>query len=417
MKEIIILAILSLVLCGCSRYIESDSLSVQLPDPPPVPLDLRLVHFDEGLQVTWQVSDTDIVSYFKVYYGTDTILSHMSLWDTTSLFVEVLDNLVSGQSYSVAVSAVVRGLEGEKSRVVTTTPGVLSMLINNNDRYAKSRNVNISFVVPIAARLLQLSENVSFADAVWENYSASKNFTLSEGDGLKRVYARFRFGDGSSSSTSVYDEITLDTRAEVDSVYFRPSETVFSAGDMISFYLRAAEDGGQASVSFPGRSNLELYDDGTHGDAASGDRLFSRAYTIPLNLEVSQGLVTGSFQDVAGNASSADLVASEYLTIANPPVAVTLAAQLVTDNEGNRSISLSWTASPDSDFETYRLYRDKTAGIQANETNLVIWITASKSQTTFSDINPGTGTYYYRVFVYDQQGLATGSNEVSIVVP
>lgn len=112
-----------------------------------------------------------------------------------------------------------------------------------------------------------------------------------------------------------------------------------------------------------------------------------------------------------------DLAASEYLTIANPPAAVTLAVQLVTDNDNNRSISLSWTASPDNDFETYRLYKDDVAGIQQNETALIIWITESKSQTEFSDINPTSGTYYYRIFVFDQQGLATGSNEVTIVVP
>lgn len=417
MKTLIILFVLGLALCGCSRYIESDNLSMQLPAPPPVPVGLWLVHFDEGLQVSWQVSDTDAVSYFKVYYGTDTVLSHLTLWDTTSLFVEVLDNLVSGQSYSIAISAVASGMEGEKSHVATTTPGVLSVQINGNDEYTRSRDVSVSFVIPTAARLVQLSENANFDDALWENYSASKSFTLSEGDDLKVVYARFRFIDGTASSTSVYDEIILDTRAEVDSVYFRPSGTVFSAGEVISFYLKAAETGGMASVSFPGRSNMILYDDGTHGDAAAGNGLFTCDYTVPLDMEVANGLVTGNYQDDAGNSSSSDLVASEYLTIANPPIPVTLAAQLVTDNDGNLSITLSWTASPDNDFATYRLYRDKTAGIQQNETNLIIWITESKSQTEFSDINPIAGTYYYRVFVFDEQGLSAGSNEVSVVVP
>ena len=417
MKKAILLVMLVLIASGCSRYIDSDQLDFQLPDAPPVPIELRVTHLDNGLQVTWQVSDTNAVDYFRIYYGADTVQANLSLWDTTSLFVEVLDNLVSGKAYSVSVSSVMKGLEGERSIVSTTITGVLSMTINANDQYTNNRNVNVSFIIPTSARLVQLSEDNTFAGAIWENYSASRSFVLSDSDGLKTVYARFQFLDGSASSGSVFDEITLDTRAEVDSVYFRPSGTVFSSGETISFYVKAGEVGGEATVSFPGRSNMILYDDGTHGDVTADDGLFSLAYVVPLSVQVAQGLVTGSYQDEAGNVATSDLTASEYLTIANPPTAVTLAAQLVTDNDGNRSISLSWTSSPDSDFETYRLYKDNSAGIQETDTDLIIWITESKSQTEFSDINPTPGTYHYRVFVFDQQGLATGSNEVTITVP
>ncbi len=408
---------LVLIASGCSRYINSDKLDIQLPDPPPVPIELRMTHIDNGVQVTWQVSDTNAVDYFKIYYGPDTVQAHLNLWDTTSLFVEILDNLISGKAYSVSISSVADGLEGSRSIMSTTMVGVSSISINNGDDYAMSRSVNVSFVIPTSARFVQLSENENLTDAEWQNYSSIKSFQLSENDGPKTVYAKFYFTDGSLSTAPVHDDIILDTRAEVDSVYFRPSGTVFSSGETISFYVKAGEVGGEASVSFPGRSNMILYDDGTHGDVAADDGLFSRAYVVPLDVQVAQGLVTGSYKDEAGNVATSDLTASEYLTIANPPTAVTLAAQLVTDNDGNRSISLSWTSSPDNDFETYRLYKDNSAGIQDTDTDLIIWITESKSQTEFSDINPTPGTFHYRVFVFDQQGLATGSNEVTITVP
>ncbi len=417
MKKIILLAVLALISSGCSRYIESDQLNTQLPDPPPVPIELRMTHIDNGVQVTWQVSDTNAVDYFKIYFGPDSVQAHLNLWDTTSLFVEVLDNLISGKAYSVSISSVAGGLEGARSVLSTTMVGISSISINNGDEYAKSRDVNVTFVIPTSARFVQLSEDANLNGAEWQNYSSSKGFRLSENDGSKTIYAKFYFTDGSLSTSPVHDDITLDTRAEVDSVYFRPSGTVFSSGETISFYVKAGEVGGEATVSFPGLSNLVLYDDGSHGDVTAADGLFSLAYLVPLNVQVAQGLVTGSYQDEAGNVATSDLTASEYLTIANPPTAVTLAAQMVTDNDGNRSISLSWTSSPDNDFETYRLYKDNSSGIQDGDTDLIIWITESKSQTEFSDINPTAGTYHYRVFVFDQQGLATGSNEVTITVP
>lgn len=99
----------------------------------------------------------------------------------------------------------------------------------------------------------------------------------------------------------------------------------------------------------------------------------------------------------------------------NPPAAVTLNAPS-TGYYGD--VSLSWSGNYESDFQSYRVYRATTPGV-TQSSSLIATLTSSSSTST-SDYNatatapPGT-RYYYRVFVVDQGGQNTGSNEVSIL--
>src|SRR5262249_11411075 len=54
-----------------------------------------------------------------------------------------------------------------------------------------------------------LSEESSFGNAAWQPFAASLPFTLSAGDGSKRVYAKFRDADHNTSAV-VSDTIKLD---------------------------------------------------------------------------------------------------------------------------------------------------------------------------------------------------------------
>ena len=73
-------------------------------------------------------------------------------------------------------------------------------------------------------------------------------------------------------------------------------------------------------------------------------------------------------------------------------------------------INLSWSENTDPDFESYRIFRDTSTGVDLNNT-LVATIT-DQSQTSFVDQDLDTGvTYFYKVFVFDKIGLSSGSNE------
>jgi len=92
-----------------------------------------------------------------------------------------------------------------------------------------------------------------------------------------------------------------------------------------------------------------------------------------------------------------------------PPTAVTL------NNPSNittSSLTLSWTQNNDTDFESYRIYSSTSSGVTTSSTLLTTVTSAATTTFNVTSLNPNT-TYYFKVFVFDQGGLNTGSNEVS----
>lgn len=76
------------------------------------------------------------------------------------------------------------------------------------------------------------------------------------------------------------------------------------------------------------------------------------------------------------------------------------------------SISIGWTKNTDTQFQSYKIYRSLTPGVTENST-LLTTIT-SATNNTYADNNlQGNTIYYYRVFVYSNSGVGSGSNEVT----
>jgi hypothetical protein len=99
-----------------------------------------------------------------------------------------------------------------------STPPTGSILINNNDIYASSRNVTLSLSAqdnPNGSGVSQVqlsNDNRSWSTP--EKYSPTKSWALTSGDGTKTVYVRFR--DFSSNWSQVYaDTIILDATIPV----------------------------------------------------------------------------------------------------------------------------------------------------------------------------------------------------------
>ncbi len=71
-----------------------------------------------------------------------------------------------------------------------------------------------------------------------------------------------------------------------------------------------------------------------------------------------------------------------------------------------------YSASHEVDFNSYRIYRSLTAGV--SEASDLVTEIVQRTTTCYYDTALTTGqTYYYRVFVYDNDGLSAGSNEGS----
>ncbi|MEP0829027.1 MAG: fibronectin type III domain-containing protein [bacterium] len=406
MKNIYIIFVAFLTLAaGCSRYLENEELPFSLPTEPPVPIMLQVTHLNNSVRLSWQLTDSSAVSFFRIYTA-DSLNGDYRLHDSTSsgVYAKILTGLTAGRPYYFKVATVTGSkLEGAKSSAVSAVLGAVSVIINAGDTYTRSLDVSVRFVVPVTATLMQVSENQSFAGAAWEDFTSPSVRTLSSGDGVKRLYARFQFVDGSESDGTASDSIILDTRANIDSVYFQGPSGTLTRGDAVTFFIRTGETDGSADISFTGVTNLTLFDDGTSGDLTANDGIYSRRYIVPINLDVVNGVVTGRFRDAAGN-DAPSRPASTLINIANPPTAVSLNAKA----ESSGEIRLNWSQAIDNDFAAYRLYRSLTSAV--SESSTLITTITSRSTTSFVDTDLNEETrYHYRIYVYDNTGLTAGS--------
>jgi len=409
MKWILVLAAaFVLMITGCERSLDSESLEFDPPEEVPTPVALKIFHLADGMELEWQISDTPAVAYFNVYHALSEEAESYDYLDSTSDFSLTVTTLNAGQQYYFAVTAVdTNDIEGEQSAVISTRVGVSSIIINDNDEYTNSRRVSLDYAVPVTPLLVKISEHINFTDAIWQNYRRPESFTLSGGDGIKRVYALFRFEDGSESQSAVGDSIILDTRAYIDSTWFEPIDTDFGPGDTIMFYIDAAETDGEAFVSFPGLTRLNLYDDGGGIDETADDGIYTGRYIVPIDIELEDGLVTGSFTDAAGNEAD-DYPASQRMNIVVPVDEISLQAVA----ESSWQVRLDWSEVDGDDFVSYRIYRDTEAGV--DETSELITTITSRTTLTYTDDNlDDNQLYVYKVYVYGSDGLVTTSNEAS----
>lgn len=404
----------AVIVSGCSRDIESKDPVRSLPTAPPSPVNLSAVLNDRAVTLSWEVSDTAAIDRFRVYALKDTVGDY-ELIDSTEEFSILLSDLPFYRTVRLRVTSVTsNNLESNRSLPIDVVTGLLQMLIQEGAEYTLARDVEVQFSAPVTPLYVELSESPTLAGAVIMEYQSPMPFVLSQGDGVKTVYARLTFPDGSESGEILSDQITLDTYARIDSVYFSPINTTFTAGNTITFYVDAGNEvGGGAQALFGSNTRVLLRDLGTNGDQVAGDGIYSFAWVVPVGLTVSDATVTGSFTDAAGNNAVAAL-SSRKLNIrtSQPPAAVTLAVGLVNQETAH----LSWTVNGDNDFLSYRVYRSVSSGIDSSSTQFIIAIIVNQGTTTHDDFLSGTGTYHYRVFVFDSEGRATGSNEVQVTL-
>ncbi|MEE9443370.1 MAG: fibronectin type III domain-containing protein [candidate division Zixibacteria bacterium] len=410
-KKYVILAISILVamfLLSCSEEIESPSGVSGLPAEPEAPRGLTAAIGEGSITLSWGVSDASAISQYFIYYS-DSSSSDMSLLDSTQNLSYEVTGLSNGVGYFFRVSALTTtGYEGEKSRAVSATPGIFSILINNGDEYTNDRTITIALTAPALTSLVQFSESSDFNSAHWEDFSAMKGYLLSDGDEMKRVYARFQTRDGGNSSGMIADSIILDRYAVIDSVTENSGGAVLTVGDTVHISLYTSESGGEASVNIDGIGNVALNDLGLSGDGLADDGIYEIDYVLPVGTELLDAEITGSFTDAAGNRAS-DVKAGTRLTATFPPDPVTLTGY----TESSLEVLLQWTRSAISDFSFYRIFRDENPGI--DESSYLVTTISSQSTTSFQDTAlADTTAYYYRVFVYDSHGNSSGSNELEI---
>lgn len=394
------LMVLALLL-ACDRYLDSQDPVRTVPTPIPIPTNLAAVVDDGTVTLSWELTDSSEADRFRVYLAESEEGEYL-LKDSTTIFsISLSDLLLNRQAFLRVTTMTAANVESEPSISVSAAPTHFSININDDADYAIQRDVQVRFISGVSAQFLQISEQIDFSDADWESYGASKSFELSEDDGVKTVYARLQFADGSETGQPLSDEITLDTEAEIESLTFFLDTAILAVGSITTFRMQTGEVGGEASVSFGSERNLELFDDGTNGDAVADDATYTLEYTVPFGAYAFDEVVSGSFTDEAGNTAE-DVTADGLMNINSTPEKVVLAVSFGVDES---TVVFTWSTSTETDFESYRLMR-----VAPSDITLMI---ATSSSTNRFEMSTPTSPSDYFIYVFDLHGDSAASNTVT----
>lgn len=255
------------------------------------------------------------------------------------------------------------------SIILDTTAPSGSIAVNTDATYCTSREATISLDSADAAYMCFSNDNVSYSD--WENYAASKSWTLTEGDGTKTVYVKYR-DEAGNISDAASDIIVLDTEAPSGSVAINNGATYCSSWN-VSLTLNSSD---AAYMCF---SN-----DGT---SYSG----WEAYAISKSWTFSEGdgtkYVYVKYKDAVGNIATVS--DSIILDSAGPsgPIVIDSGATYCT----SRDVTITLNSS-DADYMCF----------SNDNTSFSNWedYAASKSWT----LSEGDGTKYVYVKYKDETG-------------
>ncbi len=418
-----LLGLITVVVAGClSDLVEPTRDNPLDPDNPSTdsqepakPSALTAFVADRLVVLTWSMSDTTVVGSYNVYRweveeGDDVIESFELLGTSETRMYDDVE-VRNGVQYAYEVSAVNHaGLEGKVSSSIRATASIYGVSIESGRVKTATRNVTLTMSAAIGTQRMQISNSSDLAGAQWEPYRVTPAWELLAGDGEKTVYARFRDADDNESDT-VNDDIVLDTRAAISSVTEDSGGEEMEAGDTIHFTIATGEPHGVATVAIGAAvQDILLHDDGTSGDTVPNDGVYERDYIVEYGVEIIHGVVTGDFMDDIGNRAE-PVIAPGRVTILEYPTAVVLHAPAP---RSEQRIDLSWTRNNDADFDSYKVYRSYIPGVDVSTDRELIAEITNQPATDFSDTGlwPDS-TYYYAVYVIDQIGLATISNEES----
>ncbi|MBN1825708.1 MAG: fibronectin type III domain-containing protein [Candidatus Eisenbacteria bacterium] len=372
---------------------------------PAAPTDLRASLGEEEATLRWEMTGEESVLRYRLYRREGDAAPSV-LIDSTEARQYRDDGLVPGRIYTYEVTAFgVSGIESERSLPLTITPGSIGLTINDRAAYTASPSVLLSLTAPAGVTEVRIGEDPDLEGSFYRAYETAITWLLSEGDGAKTVYARFRTAGGVETAIAE-DGIVLDTRAEILSLTEDSEGKILAPGDTLRVEMNTGEKGGTATV--------------TIGDALIGEPLtydtlngvHRLVWRVPAGISAQSAVAAGSFTDRAGNSASARTstrIALQETDVYPEPVTLEDPAE-----SGSDWILLRWSRSAEIDFYGYRICRGALPGLQGAEDEELVAVIRDRERLSWIDssLAVDSTTYYYRVFTEDTGGRISGSNEL-----
>jgi len=220
-------------------------------------------------------------------------------WTLTGLPVGTYQLEGSKDGYAPSQPLEVEVAEDETTQVpdllLRSITGVISIDEGAQYTNASNRRVMVT-VLAFETDEMQISEDRLFADAAWEQHSAQRAWTLSDGDGEKMVYMRFRNASG-YETPAMYDTIVLDRAAPVAASVSIADGAEYVTGVQVALSLRAED-------ALSGVADMRIAVDGDITDE-TWDRFVSQRLVeldVPDTPDGETGTVLVQYRDGAGNA-------------------------------------------------------------------------------------------------------------------
>jgi hypothetical protein len=409
------LFVYSLVLCGLLWSTSCEEVPEkpldQIPEIP-VPYDLSALTGSDSITVSWSYDTSFNYSGFLIERSEDLEVTWTEL-ATVSGPPYPDRSLRAGVVYWYRIAGIDQaGIRSVRSLSTPARAAVFALHINDGAALTNSRDVVLTWTAPATTQNARFSEDPTFSDTQWRDFTSFFNFTLSTGDGNKTVYAQF-LDDGGHLTHIVNSSITLDTFSEINALTLSPD--TISPGGSVHFSVTPSNNelDGYALIFIEGMGNdpLTARDEGVGGDVTAGDGVYELDFTFAQFFRQASMRCSSVFTDAAGNPS-AEKEFDDTLIMTDPPAAVTLQPPALVGAD----VEVRWTRSLDDHFASYNTYRDTSSPVDPETAVLADKVT-QQDVVTFLDTGLVSGLYYYRVFIVNDLDEGEGSNELSISVP
>ena len=400
------------LLSGCERKVSSPTDPSLTPDDVPVPSGLSARVGDHRVHLDWTLSSADSLELDEfIVYRIDSLNAAPRELAAVSWPPYVDSTAINGTLYAYAVA--VRNLEGvvgQKSTAIRAQARFVSVRINQDSVFTRNTDVRLDLTAT-GATLMRFGHD-SLNPAEWRTFAAASTWSLQPNAGPKRVFAQFQFADGAQFDGWVSDSITLDDRAEIQSLTL--SDSVLAPGESLVITMNAGEVNGTATYDLSSRFGARLFDDGVAPDLVAADGRYTGEYVAEDGDLFELGEVVGRFTDAAGNRAPVFTSASR-VSVRKPPQAPVWVSVVATSTDPN-ALDLTWTPSNSEPFSQLILRRSTTAG-QGTAAPVVEIFTSPIIKSYHDTGLVGSTTYYYTLELVLANGLKALSAQTSGVTP
>ena len=164
-----------------------------------------------GITLTWSKIENESLKNYMLYKSISKDSNYVKIGIFSPEILTYIDTeIVNGYSYWYYITAA-NNAGQETSRSKSATINIKSdpvFIINGGEGYTNSNTVNLTILAHTAKEMI-ISNNSKFDGNEWEDYSTSKEWTLTPGDGRKTVYLKVKYE--SSESDTICSEIVFDS--------------------------------------------------------------------------------------------------------------------------------------------------------------------------------------------------------------